>query len=187
MAIEQGTFDIVFDAIKTALEDYNTEQDSDDQFTLYEDWYRPADSLSPGAYVFLYMGSIVPKAATVGYREQSVTYYIDMIVSKKGKSDDGYTRADAAAGARYRLLVQQVLSALHGSDNFNLGLDAGTINGKDIRIDTTIIDSQTGEQKVAAGRLTFSTSMAYSPSEMEGIDLEKIMITADKWSALMEE
>jgi len=187
MAITQGTFDVVFDAIKSTLESYNSTQSPEDQFNVYADWYRMFPASKSGINVFLYLGSIVPtERTTAGYDEQSVTYYVDMIVSAKGLENGTYTRADEAAGIRFRLLVEQVLSALHGSDNFNFGLDTGTLGKKEIRIDPLSPEQQTTEQIVAAGRLTLTTSMCYQPSGISGIDLESILITADKWSALIE-
>jgi len=187
MAITQGTFDVIFDAIKTTLDEYNSKQAPADQFTVKADWYRSADALTAGAYIFMYLGTITPTDRTTeGYQQQTVTYFIDMIVSKKGRTGATYNRADEAAGVRYRLLIQQVLSALNGTNNFNFGEPVGTIGTKEMRIDTTIIDSQVGEQQVAAGRLTLTLSMCFAPDELSGIDLEAIMITADKWSALIE-
>ena len=188
MAIEQGTFDIVFDAIKSTLITYNSTQDAADQYTTYADYYRMFPASNVGSNVFLYMGAIVPtERTTMGYDEQSVSYFVDMIVKAKGTTGASYGRADEAAGVRFRLLVQQIMTALHGSDNFTFGLPAGTISKKEIRVDPLSPEQQVGEQIVAAGRLTITCSMCFEPSEISGIDLESILITADKWSALITE
>ena len=188
MAISQGTFDIVFDAIKSTLIAYSVAQDPADRYTTYADYYRMFPASNVGSNVFLYMGAIVPtERTTMGYDEQSVSYFIDMIVKAKGAAGASYGRADEAAGVRFRLLVQQILTALHGSDNFNFGLPAGTLGKKEIRVDPLSPEQQVGEQIVAAGRLTITASMCYQPADITGIDLESILITADKWSALITE
>jgi len=186
MAITQGTFDVVFDAIKSTLESYNSTQDPEDQFNVYADWYRMFPASGSGVNVFLYLGSIVPTERTLHYDEYSVTYFIDLIVSAKGKTGSTYNRADEAAGIRFRGLVQQMMEALKSNDNYGLGTDPGTIGKFEMRIDPLSPEQQTTEQQVAAGRVTLTASMCYQPSEISGIDLESILITADKWSALIE-
>lgn len=186
MAITPGTFDVIFDAIKATLVTYNATQDAADQFKIYADYYRQFPTDAELANVFLYMGSIVPtERTTEGYTQQTVTYFIDMVI-KAVSTSGGTVRADAAGGIRYRALVQQIIEALNQTNNFNFGEDIGTIGTKEFRIDSLPPDPQQGERVLVAGRLTLTLSMCYAPDELTGVDLEEIMITADKWSALIE-
>lgn len=187
MAITQQSFDVVFDAIKQTLSDFNGTQIPADQFTLYSDYYRVLPAAKSGAFVVLYLGPVVPtERTTASYVRQNATYYIDMLVKAKGQSGAEYTRADEAAGIRFRLLLSQVIQAIHDSDNFNFGLPDGTIGKKEWRIDPLPVERQMMEQIEAGGRMTLSCEVCYEPDDVTGLDLDSILITADKWSALIE-
>jgi len=188
MAITPGTFDVIFNSLKTTLETYNSTQDPSDQFVLYADYYRTLPSSSDIASVFLYMGSIVPtERTTEGYQQQTVTYFIDCVVQQSGtKTGAVYTRADESAGVRFRGLVQQIFEAVFQANNLNFGEEIGTIGTKELRFDPLPPDPQMAERVVLGGRFTLTLSMCWEAAELTGVDLDSILITADKWSALIE-
>jgi len=119
MAEHRALFDVLFDNIKSILEDYSTQQatvDSSYAYTVYADYYRNYPLNSPGAYVFLSLGGFnneSDKSASMAYYQYTVEYYLDLIVNKPASSGE---RGDEAAGARLRYLIKQMLDSLHAAD-----------------------------------------------------------------------
>lgn len=193
MAVSKGAFDSLFDRIVLLLKSYSDEQEETYQFQVKPDYYRNLFSSTTGAFVFPYFNGLMPgqKAGCIGYLEQTVNFMIDLFVFTKGTAVDGesYSRADEAAGARLRYLIQQVLTALYSNDTPDFNSDSGII-GKISNPSVTPVPperlEQAGERAFAAARMTFSATVAFEPTELEGEALEAISVTADLWSAYIE-
>ena len=184
----QGNFDILFGKIKTVLETYSAAQITAERFTVYPDYYRNFPNDAGIANVFLYMGDITPgKQSGQAHFEYETKYILDMLVKGKGTQGTNYTRGGEAAGARLRILIQQVLTALFPTDNRNLSMPAGTVSSKPFAVITPLPpDMQKTEEIIAGVRLTLNVGLAWEPTPLEGVDLDSISVTADLWSALIE-
>ncbi len=186
----QGGFDVAFDNIKSILEIYSAAQPEEEQFILKADYYRNYTSLPAGAHVFLYLGPIIPdprSSARNVHFAYDVDYVLDLIALGKGTQGAEYTRADEAAGIRFRYLVQQILNALYQPDKPNLGLPQGTLSKKPmLRIDPLPPEMQIGERPIVGARLILTLGMAWEPGVLAGDALTDINVTADKWSALFK-
>ncbi len=185
----KGGFDVAFDNIKSILETYSAAQPEDEQYIILADYYRNFPA-SAGAYVFLYLGPIIPdprrSAGNVHYA-YDVDYGLDLIALGKGAQGAEYTRADEAAGIRLRYLIQQVLNALYPKDNMQLGFPPGTLRGRPLlQINPLPPEMQIGERPIVGARLTLSLGMAWEPGLLAGDALTDINVTADKWSALFQ-
>lgn len=184
----QGNFDILFGKIKTVLETYSAAQIVAERFSVYPDFYRSFPANAGIANVFLYMGDI----SSTGQRGQAhfnydATYYLDLIALGKGTRSTEYSRGDEAAGARLRILIQQILTALFPVDDQWLGMTAGTISKKPFpSISTLAPDMFKTERPIAAARVTFTVGLAWEPTPLVGDELTAISVTADMWSALIE-
>ena len=185
----KGGFDVAFDNIKSILETYSAAQPEDEQYIVHADYYRNFPAAA-GAYVFLYLGPIIPdprRSAGNVHFAYDVDYGLDLIALGKGTQGAEYTRADEAAGIRLRYLIQQVLNALYQPDKPNLGLPQGTLSKKPmLRIDPLPPEMQIGERPIVGARLTLSLGMAWEPGLLAGDALTDIYVTADKWSALFQ-
>jgi len=185
----KGGFDVAFDNIKSILETYSAAQPAEERYIVNADYYRNLPAKA-GAYVFLYLSSINPDASRSAgnvHFAYDVDYGLDLIALGKGTQGTEYTRADEAAGIRFRYLLQQVLNALYQPDKPNLGLPKGTISKKPmLRIEPLPPEMQIGERPIVGARLTLTLGMAWEPGLLAGDDLTKIEVIADKWSALFE-
>lgn len=190
MAIDKGGFDLLFDKIVEALEDYSDTQITADQFKVYPDYYRDFPASAGIANIFVYMGGIVPTEQNVeGYHQYDVTYNIDMVALAKGSlSGTAYERASVATGERLRALIQQTLNALFVPGNFNFGLPTGSISKKPMPSITPFpADSLVGERAMAGARITFTTGMCFEPGTITGTPIDSYLITdPERWSILLE-
>ena len=184
----QGGFDVLFGNIKSILETYSTAQIAAEQFTVYPDFYRNFPASMDIANVFMYMGDLTPgKQAGQAYFNYDVRYFLDLIVLGKGTQGGTYSRADEAAGARLRILIQQVLTALFPIDNRNLDMPAGTVSGKPFAVVTPLPpDMLKSERTIAGARLILNVGLAWEPTPLVGDTLTAVSVTADIWSALIE-
>jgi len=184
----QGNFDILFGKLITILEAYSTAQIAAEQFTVYPDFYRDFPANADIANVFLYMGEITPtKQSGQAHFEYDAKYYLDIITLGKGTQGGTYSRGDAAAGARLRILIQQVMAALFTADNRELTMPAGSVSGKPlIQITPLPPDMLKSERPIAGARLTLTVGLAWEPTPLTGDTLEAVSVTADIWSALIE-
>lgn len=184
----KGSFDVLFGKIKDILVAYSAAQIAAERFTVYPDFYRNFPANADLANVFLYMGDITPgKQSGQAHFEYEVKYILDMLVRGKGTQNGTYSRAGEAAGARLRILIQQVLTALFPADNRNLDMPAGEVSGKPFPVITPLPpDMQKAEEIIAGVRLTLNVGLAWEPTPLTGDTLEEISVTADIWSALIE-
>ena len=184
----QGNFDILFGNLITILEAYSAAQITAERFTVYPDFYRDFPANANIANVFLYMGEITPtKQGNQAYFEYDAKYILDLVTLGKGTQGGTYSRADAAAGARLRILIQQVLTALFPVDNRNLSLSAGLVGSKPLAQITPLPpDMLKSERPIAGARLTLTVGLAWEPTPLTGDALTAVSVTADIWSALIE-
>lgn len=184
----QGNFDILFGKIKTILKTYSAAQIAAERFTVYPDYYRDFPSNANIANVFLYMGEITPtKQGNQAYFEYDAKYYLDLITLGKGTQSTTYSRADEAAGARLRILIQQVLTALFPVDNRELSMAAGSVSKKPLMQITPLPpDMLKSERPIAGARMTLTVGLAWEPTPLVGDELKAVSVTADIWSALIE-
>lgn len=184
----QGNFDILYGKIKDVLIAYSAAQIAAERFTTYPDFYRNFPANADIANVFFYMGDINPtKQAGQAHFEYDATYIIDLIALGKGTQGGTYSRGDEAAGARLRILIQQVLTALFPVDDQWLGMGAGVISKKAFpSISPLPPDMLKIERPIAGARMTFTVGLAWEPTPLVGVELDSISVTADIWSALIE-
>ncbi len=184
----QGNFDTLFSNIETILNTYSDAQPAAEQFTVYPDFYRPLPTNSDIANVFMYMGELTPtKQGNQAYFEYDQKYELDLIAIGKGTQGASYTRGDKAAGARLRILVQQVLTALFPVDNRELNLTAGLVSSKPLTQITYLPpDMLKSERPIAGARMTLTVGLAWEPTPLVGDTLTAVSVTADIWSALIE-
>ena len=184
----QGNFDILFGKIKDVLEAYSAAQIAAERFSVYPDFFREFPKNADIANVYLYMGDINPtKQAGQAHFEYDSTYIIDLIALGKGTQGGTYSRGDEAAGARLRILIQQVLTALFPVDDQWLGMGQGVISKKPFpSISPLPPDMFKTERPIAAARITFTPGLAWEPTPLVGDTLTAISVTADIWSALIE-
>lgn len=187
-------FDTVFTKIKNALETYSSEQDAADQYTVYPDYHRNISGISDGAYVFLYLAPITfqrEKGGAQVHFPVDVTYYLDLVVIGKGSAGTSYQQASEVAGARLRVLMDQVLTALYRPESIDLDMPVGTFSSKPFpRIEPLPPEALQTERFVSAARLTLEIGMAWEPARAEGEPLDSILVeddeTVNRWSALFE-
>lgn len=184
----QGNFDILFGKIKSILETYSAAQIAAERFTVYPDYYRNFPNDAAIANVFLYMGDITPtKQSGQAHFDFETKYILDMLVKGKGTQGGTYTRGGEAAGARLRILIQQVLTALFPVDNRTLDMPATEVSSKPFPVITPLPpDMQKAEEIIAGVRLTLTVGLAWEPTPNTGEDLNSISVTADIWDALIE-
>ena len=184
----QGNFDILFDNLITILEAYSTAQPAAEQFTVYPDFYRDFPANADIANVFLYMGEITPtKQVGQANFEYDAKYHLDLVTLGKGTQGGTYSRGDKAAGARLRILIQQVLTALFPIDNRELSMPAGSVSGKPLAQITPLPpDMLKSERPIAGARMTLTVGLAWEPTPLTGDELTAVSVTADIWSALIE-
>jgi hypothetical protein len=188
--VAKADFDTVFDNIKTILETYSAAQPAAERFIVWPDRFRDLPTNDTVAHVIQHMGDIsVDSQTTGGEMELSVKYHFDLLVRAKGTRTDGaYTeRASQAAGVRIRYLVHQLLSALFAAGTYDLSLASGKIGSKEYTGFTPLFPEEIGERGLAAGRLTISVATEWTPTAAAGTAIDGISVTADKWSALIEE
>jgi len=189
-----GIFDTAFGKIIAALNTFSAEEkviNAAYEFVVKPDYYRTANALPNKAHVFVYLGPITPEVGKTGaHRHYAFTasYYLDLIVPAKGTQGDTYTRADEAAGARLRYLIQQVLIALFRPNDRNLDMAEGTISGRPFpRIEPLPPEMQTGERPIAGARMTLDLGLAWEPGDLSGTAIDSIDVDASLFEALYEQ
>lgn len=184
----QGNFDILFGKLITILETYSAAQITAEQFTVYPDFYRDFPTDAGIANIFLYMGEFTPtKQSGQAYFEYDQKYILDLVTLGKGTQGGTYSRGDKAAGARARILMQQVLTALFPIDNRDLSMPAGSVTKKPLAQITPLPpDMLKSERPIAGARMTLTVGLAWEPTPLTGDTLEAVSVTADIWSALIE-
>ena len=175
-------FDTLFTALKTTLEDYSSSLESAYQFDVYADYFRDLPSNGHAA-VFLYLGAMNPEEETGDYVEFETDYTLELVCWGKKTSS---ARADEAAAARLRCLIDQVLNALNDPDNHDFGMDSGTVKRKGFPRIEQLNAPQAGERLAAAARMTLTLSTVWQPAEQTGTAMESIYTTAPLWAALLE-
>jgi len=190
-----GNFDTLYSNLITILETYSAAQSAGNKFDVYDNYMRTFPADSSIASVFCYLGSMNPtqQAGTTFYQE-SWNYYFDLIAKKKGTVSEGAltVRADKAAGARLRFLIQQVKSALYTADDWKLSMANGKIGNKAmLRVDPLGPDDpRMTERVIAAARLTLTIETVFEPTLLTGTAMDSVLIkqdeTAPLWSALIE-
>lgn len=193
MSEVRGDYDVLFDNLIDYLRSYATAESAVDSlrnYSVFEDFYTtlPAD---PGAYVFPTLGAITPdrsKSSSQAYMAYDVDYPFDLIVKGRAtRSGSVITRADAAAGARLRYLIQQMLNAIHSAP-WDMGLPRGSIASRPMmRFEPLPPDMQKSEESVIGARMTLTVGMAWKPIGPVGTALESVYVDASQWKALYEQ
>jgi hypothetical protein len=139
------------------------------------------------------MGSINPRRERTGVfvsHGYDVQFIMDLIVRSPGKrTTQGSTsiieRGDQLAGARLRLLLNQVYQALYATEFYDLGLTPGTVATRPLfRYDAFIPEDLIIERPLIAGTVTMDVGLQFDPTRTEGVPLETLVVQAQKYSAL---
>ncbi|MFW5776812.1 MAG: hypothetical protein ACOCZB_05940 [Spirochaetota bacterium] len=190
---DRGGFDVAFDRIVTQLEAFSATEVAagEDGYTVRPDAYR-YQTLSPGAYVFLYQSNLTPQSrqtARAVHFEYDIEYIMDLLVEHKGASSGGaYSRADALAGERLRYLEQQVIVAMTDPAWYDMGFEKGVVGKRPLpRFEPLPPEiANQGERPLIGARAWMEISLAWDPTRLTGTDLEQLHVDAGRFAALYE-
>lgn len=190
---DRGGFDLAFDALVARLEAFSTEEVTAEQdgYTVRPDAYR-YQSLSPGAYVFVYQSNLTPQTGRTArgvHYEYDIEYILDLVVEHKGSAAGStYARGDKLAGERLRYLEQQVIVAVTDPAWYDMTLGEGNVGKRPLpRFEPLPPEiANQGERPLIGARGYMEISMAWDPTRLTGTDLAQLHVDAGRFAALYE-
>ena len=191
---DRGVFDVAFDRIVTQLEAFSTIDallDPAFAFTVTPDAFR-YQSLSPGAYIYLYQSNLTPEIRRSGravHFAYEIEYIMDLLVEHKGdKSGAQYERGDKLAGERLRYLEQQVIIAMTDTEFYDMGFATGVVGKRPLpRFEPLPPElANQGERPLIGARAWMEIGLSWDSERVTGPDLDELSVDAGRFSALFE-
>lgn len=186
--ISRGIDDIVIDRMVTALQAFSTREAAIAPavaFNVERDRLRPPQPREL-PLVNVWLESLTPADAGSGTRtahQERARFNVDLYAL----GEEGAKTSDADAMARMYYLKEQVKQALYQLAQADFGFSAGVLARKPWPSFTTNpMRGEDSEERIADGRWIVELEYQWTPEIVDGLPLEEISVTTERFSALYE-